>query len=341
MTRCLSFHATYRCRDSGACCTAGWPIPVEADRIDGLTAVALRSGMRRATRGDDAADALVMPTDAPAETPALLTTRAGACVFYDPATGHHCRVHRAAGHAALPLACRQFPRVVVVDPRGASITLSHFCPTAAALLDSRDPIRIVDNVPAFPSDGEYVGLDARASLPPLLRPNLLMDWDAVSRWERLSVTLITTDAGPTTGTLARLHAIVDDVRGWRPGDGPLATRIETAFTTAHRHEGHAPSATRLITDVLDAVPSELRTSDAARHEPRPADHIARRFLAAHAFASWTLHMGRGLRTWLRSLEAADALLAAGYGVRGADRLLRHLADPAALARRWSRAEVES
>jgi hypothetical protein len=230
---------------------------------------------------------------------------------------------------------------VVVDPLGASVTLSHFCPTAAALLDSHAPVRIVDDAPAFPPDGEYVGLDARASLPPLLRPNLLMDWDAVSLWERLSVALITTDAASTVDTLARLHAIVDDVRGWRPGDGPLATRIETAFTTAHRHEGHAPSATKLITDVLDAVPPELRTSDAAPHEPRPQEHVVRRFLAAHAFASWTLHMGRGLRTWLRSLEAADALLSSGYGVRGADRLLRHLADPAALARHWSRAEVES
>jgi Fe-S-cluster containining protein len=341
VTRCLSFHATYRCRDSGACCTAGWPIPVEADRIDGLTAVALRSGMRRATRGDDATDALVMPTDAPAETPALLTTRAGACVFYDPATGHHCRVHRAAGHAALPLACRQFPRVVVVDPRGASITLSHFCPTAAALLDSRDPIRIVDNVPAFPSDGEYVGLDARASLPPLLRPNLLMDWDAVSLWERLSVALITTDAASTVDTLARLRAVVDDVRNWRPGEGALTTRIETAFATGQCRDSHTPPAAELIADILDAVSSDLRMSSTAPHEPRPPEHIARRFLAAHAFASWTLHMGRGLRTWLRSLEAADALLNSGYGVRGADRLLRHLADPAALARRWARAERES
>jgi hypothetical protein len=30
LVRCLSIHASYRCRDSGACCASGWPIPVEA-----------------------------------------------------------------------------------------------------------------------------------------------------------------------------------------------------------------------------------------------------------------------------------------------------------------------
>ena len=31
--RCLSFHATYRCRHSGDCCTARWPIPIEPDAL--------------------------------------------------------------------------------------------------------------------------------------------------------------------------------------------------------------------------------------------------------------------------------------------------------------------
>ena len=64
------------------------------------------------------------------------------------------------------------------------------------------------------------------------------------------------------------------------------------------------------------------------------------FIAAHAFASWTAHLGEGLRTWLRSVEAAFALVELGLGVRTADLLLRHLCDPHALARTWSRAERE-
>jgi hypothetical protein len=30
----LNFHVAYACRDSGMCCTSGWPIPVERDRVD-------------------------------------------------------------------------------------------------------------------------------------------------------------------------------------------------------------------------------------------------------------------------------------------------------------------
>src|SRR6185312_11317183 len=39
VTWCLSFHAGYRCRHSGACCTAGWAIPfdpTEAARVESL-----------------------------------------------------------------------------------------------------------------------------------------------------------------------------------------------------------------------------------------------------------------------------------------------------------------
>ena len=66
----------------------------------------------------------------------------------------------------------------------------------------------------------------------------------------------------------------------------------------------------------------------------------RHFLAARAFANWTAHLGRGLRAWLRSIEAAYALVQSGHGIRQADLLLRHLADPRALADRWSAAEIE-
>jgi hypothetical protein len=342
VTRCLSFHATYRCRDSGACCTAGWPIPVEADRIDGLVAAAAPAGGRATTSGGQhAASLLVMLPDAAPDMPAILArTPDGACIFYDRAPGHHCRAHRAGGHGALPLACRQFPRVVLVDPRGTSITLSHACPTAAALLDSHAAVRIVDDAPAFPADGEYVGLDARGSLPPLLRPDLLMDWDAVSVWEQSSVALLTRDTEPLAGTFARLRAIGDRVRRWRPGEGALASHIETAFATVAAAGDRRPPGRVLIAEVIEAIPADLRPVDRVAREPRPADHVARRFLAAHAFASWTLQIGGGLRTWLRGLEGADALLDAGYGVSGADRLLRHLADPTALARLWSRAEAE-
>ena len=53
------------------------------------------------------------------------------------------------------------------------------------------------NAPAFLPDREYVGLDARASLPPLLRPDMLMDWESWWEIERLAVeTLLTRGGSP-------------------------------------------------------------------------------------------------------------------------------------------------
>jgi hypothetical protein len=84
--------------------------------------------------------------------------------------------------------------------------------------------------------------------------------------------------------------------------------------------------------VFAAIPSDIRPArfEAAVSTREPA---ARRFLASHAFANWSVHLGTGLSAWVGSVEAAWALLDAGAGVRQADLLLRHLADPAELARR--------
>jgi hypothetical protein len=332
--RCLSIHAGYRCRHRGACCTAGWPIPIEADRLTGLQEAVARGRLRAPIMGGPLWD---LPGDAPVETPALVATNAQGCVFHD-AGARRCAIHRDLGHGALPLACRQFPRVSVADPRGTSVTLSHYCPTAAELLDTRAPIAIVDDAPAFPSGVELVGLDAREALPPLLRPDMLMTWEAWWDWERLSVELLA-DAGTSPErAVHQLAGIVEQVRGWSPADGPLDMNISRAF----RERGHdAPpgrtNADACLTEVLGAVPDDLRPPHLDT-PGRPVPDVVRAFLAAHAFANWTAHLGQGLRTWLRSIEAAWALLDRGLGVRQADFLLRHLADPYLLATTWSRSE---
>jgi hypothetical protein len=79
--RCLSMHAAYRCRDSGACCTAGWPIPVEADRLAQLEG-ALASGELRPVGHVAAAAPVQWLARAPRDTPAVLAVMGGACVFY-------------------------------------------------------------------------------------------------------------------------------------------------------------------------------------------------------------------------------------------------------------------
>ena len=55
-----------------------------------------------------------------------------------------CAVHRQLGRETLPSACRDFPRVVTLTPLGVSITLSHYCPTAAGMLFA--PVILSDSI---------------------------------------------------------------------------------------------------------------------------------------------------------------------------------------------------
>jgi len=217
------------------------------------------------------------------------------------------------------------------------VTLSHYCPTAAGSLDNEEAVTILDAAPGFPSDGEYVGLDAREGVPPLLRPDMAMDWESWWRWERGSVELLTRDH-PTNHALALLRGAVEALRSWRPSDGPLIDRVDRALVSATGLP-EAVNDSWLVAGVLDAVPPGLQPETRAGAPPGSdaGARVRRRFLAAHAFANWTAHLGHDLRAWLRSIEAAHALLVTGRTVADADLLLRHLADPNRLARTWSRA----
>lgn len=154
----LNFHLPYRCRRRGACCTAGWPIPVEPER-----AVLIKRGEWLAAGG-------VLPL-----------TSSGACVFHDGG----CTVYENR-----PLSCVHFPYVCMIDPRGVHVTLSHYCPTAAAMLFEHDgPIEIVEGPSPVPLLEIPEGLDAREALPPLdvtapAGMARLLSWEQFSQWER-------------------------------------------------------------------------------------------------------------------------------------------------------------
>lgn len=78
-----------------------------------------------------------------------------------------------------------------IDQRGVHVTLSHYCPTAAALLfDHNGPIEIVEG-PAPPTGLDVPeGLDAREALPPLASPKRLMSFDDFSAWQANTVETI-------------------------------------------------------------------------------------------------------------------------------------------------------
>jgi hypothetical protein len=378
---CLSPHADYRCQRSGACCTAGWPIPVEIDRLT-LWREALASGRLAPPAGETTSTGpLVVPADRPPGLGAVLRTRAsGACAFYRGEDGL-CAVQRELGHAALPVACQHFPRRCLIETGRVAVSLSHFCPTVARAAFRSDVETAVVAAPASLAGGFALeGLDAREALPPLLRPGLLADLETCHAWERFVLDTLAREAAPESA-LASISALTDDLRTWTPGAGPLRARLDTLVL--QRSASAAPNATGTFDvaahlgacdTVRASVPAAFRAAVPASSGPgEVADADARwvadawpafsgplrRFLAAHAFGSWCAYNGQGLRTVVESLvvalrvvrvEAGRACARSGRALdedllieslRAADLLLVHLANPMELAKRLGAAERRS
>jgi hypothetical protein len=284
----------------------------------------------------------------------------GRCAFLDSDDGGLCAIHRDLGSGALASACRDFPRIVTLSPLGVGITLSHYCPTAAGLLFGKDHgLSIVADPAAFPGSRPYEGLDARDSVGPLLRPGVLMGWEAHARWEAHAVATLGREELTPAEAVSHLAAQAEKVRAWAPGDGPFGAHLERSLDSGA--EDAAPpvpglegcgAAWRLVAECVPrGHPLPERPPDTGRagapHAP------VRRWLAARAFASWLALQGEGLRTSVLGVRLALGVLGAELArdpressepeglreaFRRADLLLVHLADPTALARRLSRAE---
>lgn len=166
----LNFHVGYACRHHGACCSSGWPIPVERDRVIPIQSLA----------AGPTSDWLIAEANAPDDVAGSLALgSSGHCVFH----GDGCRIH-----AARPASCAHFPYRCLIDPRGVHVTLSHYCPTAASMLFAHDePIEIVEGPAPVAGRDVPEGLDAREALPPLAAPNFLMTFEALTAWERAAV----------------------------------------------------------------------------------------------------------------------------------------------------------
>ena len=373
----LSIHADYRCQRSGVCCTSDWDVPVELPLYRNLSeALATGSLAPAAEPAGGFHSALSVDVDLPDEAAAMVArTAAGDCVFYHHGSGL-CVIHRDAGEARLPSACRHFPRVAVRDRRGTFISLTHYCPTAAAML-FRDgvPIEIVEAPPAFPpADYEGLRVDPDA-WPPLLHPTMLMDLDGYSAWERHMVARCNTSMLSPESVVATLARDARALRTHQPGNGSLAAAVAglpaSTVQAAGDLQASGPeifeASLLLHAEVMSAVPDDVRPEPdeaglreafvravmpawAAWHAP------LRRYLAAKAFANWTAYQGRGVLSIVRGLEAALALVRveaarecrnAGrvldadplkQAFRAADFVLNHIAVGENLAAAWSKAE---
>lgn len=296
---CLSIHASYRCAHAGACCTAGWPIPAEPP----LVATLERGGLGQAWTPVRAFDEHPGP-DGPVRV--LRTHADDACVFYEKER-RRCAVHRLAGSQVLPVACRNFPRITLNDRRGTFITLSHFCPTAASLLQTDAPLTIVVAPNSLSLNGDVEGLDATGVLPPLLRPGMLMDAAGYTAWEEAAIGVLDDRRHSARGALAIIAAATREIRQWEPGGDTLEARVREVFEHERR-----------------------RVNSFAAPSLPPQEHAIKAFLAAHLFASWHGYQDGGLDAIVHGVDAALATLTRELSrssfvpaVRVADFHLRH------------------
>ena len=305
----LSVHSKYACGRSGACCTAGWSIPVER-RLRGLLGVRV----------------LVPDAD-------------GKCPHFDRET-RLCAVHHNHGQETLPGACFQFPRRALIDDRGTFITLSHYCPTAARLLLLDDgPLTVVEHPEAFPTTRTYEGLDARGSWAPLVRPDLLFELDSYTLWERFVVASLASTEQTVGDSLSRIATAAEDLRRWTPREGSFAdwiVRLLDHYPNSGRpsspglgrvFSGTASSVGRYSDYTeLEAFSRVTETVDCGLPVPTLPEDLAlayetlvapgwnrfsgpvRRYLASKAFGSWSAYQSRGVRSLVAELYAAEMVL---------------------------------
>lgn len=364
----LSIHADYRCRHSGQCCSVDWDVPVELPMYRTLTD-ALAAG--RIVPASPTAEPFIVEPDLPDDAAAIFQrTDEGRCVFFER-DSRLCVVHRDLGAEALPATCRHFPRLAVHDQRGTFVGLSHFCPTAAAMLFRDDvPVAIVREPEAFPP-ADYEGLTISGDdLPPLLHPAMLMDSDGYEAWEAHLVLLAATVERRPESVLATMARDARLLAEWRPSSGVTLAAAVRALPSAlveGVEEASLEPSLALYREAMTAVPDDLK--------PEPDEdglaeafvrHVAsqwrrfhapiNRYIATKAFASWTAYQGRGVASIVRGIEAAvalvrveaarqcrdaDAPLSAELlleSFRAADFLLNHLAAGDELAHNWSAVE---
>lgn len=359
----LSLHAGFACCRSGACCTAGWPIPVEPDVAAALIAGLPESAGTLDTTGPmpDGAAAVVAPRPG------------GACPFYVQDSGRLCAIQRRLGHGALPASCRHFPRVALLEADAVRVTLSHFCPTAASMLFADIPgsPTVVADAAGIADRREYSGFDARATIPPLLRPGVAMDDAACRRWEAY---LLRSLADPSCQTpeeaLGRVAAAADSIRAWTVEQGSLESHLAAMLADGRgalhgRWTMSLNSAVRLFLLAAGSVPAGLQApglpadaqaADAAWVTPRWRQGPVGRYLAARSFGAWSAYLGEGVRTQVAMLAVALAAVRVEAvrqtararrplddemlleAIRSAELLLHHLSDARALVRGLARVE---
>lgn len=234
----LRFQADFVCGNSGVCCGMDWPLPIEGPLLDRLRN-AVETG--KLTPPGDVPSSQLLVTDGriPEGAAAVFgRNERGYCAFFDEQGGRLCSIHAQAGVSLLTDTCISFPRMPVHQPLGTFVTLSHYCPTVAALLFEAGGADVVADPAMMKGLSITGGLHAYRHPPPLARPGSFLDWEVYTLWEREAVALVgSTDYLPEEA-MAGLFIAAEGIRQW-PGTQVPAQHVRDAME-AVREMGHAP-----------------------------------------------------------------------------------------------------
>ena len=346
--RALSFHSHYKCRNTGVCCSSGWDIAVE-DEVALRLAAAIPKSSGHLPNGPDGFQPM---DDPPAGCKSSLRRIASTCWFRDePARA--CAIHRDHGQDLLPSACRQFPRVCVLEPDVVSVSLSHYCPTAAGLLfETSTDFGLVNDPAGFPNSWPFEGLDAREAYPPFLRPGVLLGFDGLRVFEDRAVAALASE--PLWRSMTTIESAVQRARSWTVDAGPLCELVVSSFARAEEDAKGEPQASDPRSVLLAAL-TEGTTPGTGLPDvqlgPRTisplADLALRKYLAARLIAAWITFQGNdlgGVVKYLRLCLDTVLLFESARGsaeaegtrwkeaIRKADLWILHYCDPERLAR---------
>jgi Fe-S-cluster containining protein len=347
--RCLSFHSEYLCANTGVCCSSAWDIAVEHP-VELQLKSRLEQSDARLPNGPDGFQPL---SDPPAGTASSFRlTPTGACWFLDTGA-HRCAIHREFGEAALPSACRQFPRICVLEPQVVTLSLSHYCPTAAGLLfRPGGDFGIVEGRSGVSQGRDLEGLDARGSCSPFLRRGVLLGFDGLRQFEEGALSVLATHDLPNG--LDRIQHAADQAALWKPDRGPLVSLIGAAFAEAPLMP-RPPLASHDVPSTLLAslpqgalIPTGLPPASRAGLAVYSAqvDQALRRYVAARMIAGWMAFQADGLATFVRYLRlCVDTVLSFAAArdqkepeidrfkeaIRSTDLWIVHYCDPERLA----------
>jgi hypothetical protein len=236
-----------------------------------------------------------------------------------------------------------------------SVSLSHYCPTAAAsLFRGSEDFGVIAEPGAFPGDWPFEGLDARDAFPPFLRPGVLLGFDGLRSFEDQAVRALT--RGEVWSSMAVIEAAIESARSWTVERGALCDLIRSSFpeTPPPRNSNSRSADPRpvLLASLTEGTPASFELPDWRPLSPSfssRVDLVLRKYLAARLIASWITFQADDLRAiarYLRLCLDTVLLFACAHradqepcedtrwkeAVRSADLWILHFCDPDLLAR---------